>query len=195
MRATAKAGSATEWAESIDGAPTARKGAEPLRYADVTPAQQAEIERFLFLQGEILDEKRWDEWLALFTPDGRYWMPVTAEQTVADGVPNIFYEDIDLMAVRVKRVTHPRAWSQKPPHRTAHVISNVVVESLDPKSGDAVVRSKFYMTEFRRDMLRHFAGKYRHELKKTPAGYRIRRQRVDLVNGDGTYEYVIQTWI
>jgi 3-phenylpropionate/cinnamic acid dioxygenase small subunit len=133
--------------------------------------------------------------MSLFTEDGKYWMPVSEEQQVADGVPNIFYEDMDLMRVRAKRVTHPRAWSQKPPHRTSHVVSNVVVESLDPKTGDAVVNSRFYMVEFRRDALRHFSGKYTHHLKKTPTGYAIKLQRVDLVNGDGTWDYVIQTWV
>ena len=63
------------------------------------------------------------------------------------------------------------------------------------KSGDVVVRSKFYMSEFRRDVVRHFAGKYRHHLKKTPSGYRIALQRVDLVNGEGTFDYVILTWV
>lgn len=195
MRATAKAGSATEWAESIDGVPAPKDAGGLLPEADVTPAQQREAERILFRQAEILDDKKWDAWMALFTEDGKYWMPAAESQTTGEGVPSIFYEDMNLMQVRVKRVTHPRAWSQKPPHKTSHVVSNIVVESVDPKSGDMVVRSKFYMSEFRRDQLRHFAGKYRHHLRKTPAGYRIALQRVDLVNGEGTFEYVIQTWI
>jgi len=189
------AGSATEYAESIDGAPRLREASAPLPMAEVTPARQLDLERFLYRQAEILDDKKWDQWLALFTADGKYWMPASEEQTTGEGAPSIFYEDLDLMRVRMKRVMHPRAWSQKPPHRTAHVVSNVVVESLDAKTGDAVVRAKFYMTEFRRDTLRHFAGKYRHHLKKTPSGWAIRLQRVDLVNGEGTFDYVIQTWV
>ena len=190
-------GSATEWAESIDGKPTARKGAPPLPRVQVSPELKIQIEEFLYRQAEILDDKRWDEWLNLFTEDGIYWVPVTEDQTAdkADGVPNIFYEDLDLMRVRAKRVSHPRAWSQKPPHRTLHVVSNVMVESQDQKSGDLVVRSKFHMTEFRRDNVRAFAGKYRHELKRTKDGYRIHRQRVDLVNSEGPWEYVLQTWV
>jgi len=195
MSATKEAGSATEWAESIDGAPPppTKKPAPPK--ARVTPEQQMEIERFLYDQAEILDEKRWDDWIGLFTADGHYWMPAHESDTTGDGVPSVFYEDVDLMRVRAKRVTHPRAWSQKPPHRTCHVVSNVIVESLDPTSGDVIVRSKFHMVEFRRDAQRHFVGKYRHHLRKTPDGYRIFLQRVDTINADGTYEYVVQTWI
>ena len=195
MRATAQAGSATEGAESIDGAPVVRDAGGALPEADVTPQQQREVERFLYRQAEILDDKHWDEWLELFTADGHYWMPASEEQTKADGMPNIFWEDLDLMRVRVKRVNHPRAWSQKPPHKTCHLVSNVVIEKHDAASGDILVRSKFHMAEFRRDNVRHFVGKYRHELKKTKDGYRIKLQRVDLVNAEGPFEYVLLTWL
>ena len=195
MRATEKSGSATQYAEDFDGAAQADRPRPPLLVADVSPELQHAVERFLYRQAEILDDRRWDEWLALFTETGKYWAPVTESQTDAEGAPSIFYEDVDLMRVRAKRVSHPRAWSQKPPHRTSHVVGGVVVEKVDAETGDVVVRSKFHMTEFRRDQLRHFAGKYRHHLKKTAAGYRIELQRVDLVNGDGTYDYVIQTWL
>ena len=156
---------------------------------------QHAVEQFLYKQAEILDDRRWDEWLNLFTEDGRYWMPVTKDQETGDGVPNIFYEDINLMKVRVRRVTHPRAHSQTPPNTTSHVVSNVIIEDVDNKTGDVVVRSKFYASEFRNDNLRHFAGDYKHHLKKTGDGYRIQLQRVDLVGGDGPYEYVLQYWL
>lgn len=156
---------------------------------------QREIEQFLYAQAEILDDRRWDDWLSLFTEDGHYWMPVTLDQETGDGVPNIFYEDINLMRVRIGRVTHPRAHSQQPPNRTSHVVSNVIIESEDEKTGEVVVRSKFYASEFRSDDLRHFAGSYRHHLKKNGAGYKIQLQRVDMVNAEGPFEYVLQYWL
>jgi 3-phenylpropionate/cinnamic acid dioxygenase small subunit len=153
------------------------------------------VEQFLYRQAEILDDRRWDDWLKLFTPDGHYWMPVTFDQKIADGVPNIFWEDLDLMKVRANRVMHPRAHSQRPPNLTNHVVSNIVIERQDPKTGDVVTRSKFHATEFRNDTVRHFSGRYRHELKKTSDGYRIKLQRVDLVDSEGPFDYVIQFWL
>ena len=32
-------------------------------------------------------------------------------------------------------------------------------------------------------------------LRKTPEGYRIVLQRVDMVNGEAPYEYVLQAWV
>ncbi|MDB5410600.1 MAG: bnzB 1, partial [Rhodospirillales bacterium] len=71
-----------------------------------------DVEQFLYRQSEILDEKRWLDFVDLFTEDGVYWMPAEPEQTTGDGVPSIFHEDRNLMTVRAKRITHPRAWSQ-----------------------------------------------------------------------------------
>lgn len=156
---------------------------------------QCAVEQFLYRQADILDDRKWDDWLGLFTEDGHYWMPVSEDQTVADGVPNIFYEDLDLMRVRAKRVMHPHAWSQQPAHRTSHVVSNVVIEEEEQETGDVVVRSKFHVVEYWDDRLRHFAGRYRHQLTKTADGYRVRMQRVDLLNADGPFDYVIQTWL
>jgi len=154
-----------------------------------------EVERLLYRQAECLDGKRWQDFIDLFTPDGTYWMPAAPEQTTGDGVPSIFWEDRDLMTVRLKRLTHPRAWSQRTAWGTNHVVGNVTIEKEDARSGDLVVRSRFHMMEFRNDTTRHFAGSYVHHLKKTRDGHRIKLQRVDMVNAQGPYEYVLQAWV
>ena len=152
-----------------------------------------EVEQFLYRQAELLDERRWDDFIELFATDGLYWMPAAPEQTTGEGVPSIFYEDRNLMTVRMKRVTHPHAWSQSPAWGTSHLVSNVAIEK--ESAGEVVVRSRFHMMEFRRDVSRHFAGTYRHRLAKTKDGYRIKLQRVDMVNGQGPYDYVLQVWV
>ena len=154
-----------------------------------------EVEQFLYRQAELLDEKRWGDFIALFAEDGKYWMPAAPEQTTGEGVPSIFYEDRNLMTVRMKRVTHPHAWSQSPMWGTSHLVSNVAIEKEDPRTGEITVRSRFHMMEFRRDASRHFAGTYRHQLVHENGGYRIKLQRVDMVNGQGPYDYVLQVWV
>lgn len=152
-----------------------------------------EVERFLFWQAECLDDKRWQEFIDLFAPDGMYWMPASPEQTTGDGVPSIFWEDRNLMSVRLKRLGHPRAWSQKTAWGTNHVVGNITIEK--ESAGEIVARSRFHMMEFRNDTTRHFAGSYVHHLRRTKDGLRIRLQRVDMVNAQGPYEYVLQAWV
>jgi 3-phenylpropionate/cinnamic acid dioxygenase small subunit len=155
---------------------------------------QHEVEQFLYRQAELLDLKQWQAWMDLFTDDGVYWMPPDPAHLHWDGMPAIFAEDRNLMAVRMKRVMHPDAWSQRPAWETNHVVSNVMIEKTLP-GGDVHVRSRFHMMELLRDEVRHFAGAYRHELKKTADGYRIQLQRVDMANAQAAYEYVPQVWV
>ena len=156
---------------------------------------QRAVEQFLYRQAELLDGRRWAEFIELFAADGHYWMPASPEQTTGDGVPAIFYEDRDLMTVRMKRVTHPHAWSQAAAWGTSHVVGNVAIEGEDPRTGEILVRSRFHMMEFRRDETRHFAGSYRHRLIRRGAGFAIALQRVDMVNAEGPYDYVLQVWV
>ena len=155
---------------------------------------QHAVEQFLYHQADLLDRKQWEDWIDLFTDDGVYWMPPEPSYTTWDGTPAIFAEDKNLMRVRMGRVLHPDAWSQRPLWGTNHVVSNVVVDKA-AKNGDLVVRSRFHMLELRRDDVRHFAGQYTHHLKKTKGGYRIKLQRVDMTNAQAAYDYVLQVWV
>lgn len=152
------------------------------------------VEQFLYRQAELLDTKRWQDYIDLFAADGIYWMPPEPSHTTWEGMPAIFAEDKNLMTVRVNRVLHPDAWSQRPLWGTNHVIGNIMIEGEKP-NGDVVARSRFHMLELRRDDVRHFAGSYVHHLKRTPDGYRIKLQRVDMTNAQAAYDYVLQVWV
>lgn len=194
---------------------TKRKGAAPRRAAQkravrsakparaVKPAASARVngrdtqyavEQFLYRQAEYLDTKRWQNYIDLFAADGIYWMPPDPAHKTWEGMPAIFAEDRNLMTVRMNRVLHPDAWSQRPLWGTNHVVGNVTIESEKP-NGDVVVRSRFHMMELRRDDVRHFAGSYVHHLKRTKDGYRIKLQRVDMTNAQAAYDYVLQVWV
>lgn len=155
---------------------------------------QHDVEQFLYRQAGLLDEKQWQAWIDLFTADGIYWMPPDASYETWDGQPAIFAEDKNLMTVRMGRVLHPDAWSQRPLWGTNHIVSNVTINKI-AKNGDLTVRSRFHMMELRRDDVRHFAGQYTHHLKKAKGGYRIKLQRVDMTNAQAAYEYVLQVWV
>jgi 3-phenylpropionate/cinnamic acid dioxygenase small subunit len=154
---------------------------------------QQQVEQFLFRQAEVLDCKQWQAYIDLFAADGVYWNAVDPAHTDWDGVPSIFTEDRDLMTVRMKRVLHPNAASQEAEWGTSHIVSNVVIEKVN--GNEVHVRSRFHMLEMRRDDLRHFAGTYRHHLEKTRDGWRIKLQRVDMLNAQMPFEYVLQVWV
>ena len=159
-----------------------------------TPDLHREVEQFLYVQAELLDDKQWQAWIDLFAADGTYWMPVAPEQTEWESSPSIFIEDKLLMEIRKGRVSHPNAWSQAPHWETNHVVSHVTIESST--DGEIVVRSRFHMMELRRDVIRHFGGRYHHTLVRDAAGaLKIRLQRVDLFNSQASFDYVLQIWV
>ena len=151
------------------------------------------IQQFLYHQADLLDGKHWQAYIDLFADDGVYWMPTSPEQTEWLDSPSIFAEDKSIMEVRMRRVTHPNAWSQAPQWGTSHVVSNVTIES--ETDSELVVRSRFHMLELRRDAQRYFGGGYRHTLLKRGGDFEIKLQRVDLLNAQAIFDYVVQVWI
>jgi 3-phenylpropionate/cinnamic acid dioxygenase small subunit len=158
-----------------------------------TASVQHRIEQFLFHQSELLDEKQWGAYIDLFADEGVYWMPATPDQTEWLDSPSIFAEDKQMMEIRMGRITHPNAWSQAPQWGTSHLVGNIVIESVSET--EISVRSRFQMTELRRDATRHFAGTYRHTLKRAGDDFKIVLQRVDLLNGQAPFDYVLQIWV
>lgn len=154
---------------------------------------QRQVEQFLFQQSECLDGKHWQAFIDLFADDGVYWMPATPTQTEWLDSPSIFAEDKLLMRVRMGRITHPNAWSQAPAWSTSHLVGNVVVESITPT--EITVRSRFHMLELRRDTTRAIAGTYRHTLRRIDDDFRIALQRVDIINAQAPWDYVLQAWV
>lgn len=146
-------------------------------------------EQFLFHEARLLDEGRWDDWLALFADDGWYWLPAHPGQTDPLEEISIVYEDPSVLRLRVARLNHPHAWTLAPAPRTAHVIGNVTVAN-GGANGSLTVGSMATIAEFRGGETggrRLYAGRQTHELRPDPgseAGFRIALKRLDLIDCD-----------
>ncbi len=139
--------------------------------------------QFLYHEARLLDERRFEEWLALFSEEAIYWIPATPGQSDPVGEASIAYERRHLLEVRVRRLRHPENYADQPPARTRRVIGNVTVTE-DTDHDGIEVRSGFVMVEFQDDRQRLFAGEYTHLLRPRGHGFEIDRKRVDLLNCD-----------
>ncbi len=152
-----------------------------------------DIEHFLYHEARCLDDhERWEEWVGLFTDDGHYWIPYTREQDDAIDMPSIVYEDKVLLAIRIGRLKHPHAWGQQPSTRASRLVGNVMIDGVDAKTGDLIVRSTVHMLEFRADRYLQYGGHCTYRLARNGDGFLIRSKRVDLISADGIYEDIIQ---
>ena len=139
---------------------------------------------FVVREARLLDDKRYDEWLDLWTEDGIYWVPLTPEQS--DGVHHNshLYEDKLLRTLRVERLKSPRAYSQQPPSRALHVLQAPTIEASDIAAQRFVLRTPFHYSEAQGDDIQSFVGTAFHHLVREGAALRLRLKRVDLLNGE-----------
>jgi 3-phenylpropionate/cinnamic acid dioxygenase small subunit len=142
------------------------------------------LEQFLFLEARLIDEQRWEEWNALFTDEGEYWVPASPDQADAINHVSLMYETELLRAVRIKRFSHPNAFSLKPSPRCSHIVNNVMLDEFDAATGVCIVKSRFIMLQYRREEQDVFGGSYTHTLKVEEQGFKIKKKRVDLINCD-----------
>ena len=136
----------------------------------------------------LLDERRFRDWMGLFTEDGTYWVPAAPGQKSPFDQASLFYDDRDLMGTRIARLEHPRIHVQTPPSRTVHLVGNAVLEEADEEKGEYVVGSTMIMVEYRDERQRLFAGRQQHRLRREGASFRIVQKRVDLINCDSAFE-------
>lgn len=147
-----------------------------------------DCESFLLHEARLLDEAKFDEWLALFTADAQYWVPSEPDQKSPYDTVSLIYDDRRLLETRVRRLASPRIYSQEPRSRTSRIVTNV---TLEESGQEALVRSKFMMVEFRRNAQRLFGGTYYHRLLQYDGSVRIRLKRVDLVNCDAPFDGIV----
>jgi 3-phenylpropionate/cinnamic acid dioxygenase small subunit len=139
---------------------------------------------FVVHEARLLDAKRHDEWQALFSDDGIYWVPLVPDQP--DGIQHTshLYEDKLLRALRIERLKSPRAFSQQPPSRCHHLLQTPTVEAFDGAAGRFVVRSEFHYTEAQGDEIQFVVGTTFHHLSVCDGALRITLKRVNLLNCD-----------
>jgi 3-phenylpropionate/cinnamic acid dioxygenase small subunit len=155
---------------------------------------QREVEEFLYTEAELLDARRFDEWLALFTEDARYWMPMRRnvphdelerEFTREGADVNWFDEGKDTLGRRVAQIQTGIHWAEEPPSRICHMVSNVQIVRATPNGSttpsEVVVRCRFLVyrnrVETETDIL---VGKREDVLRRVDGAWRIARRMVVL---------------
>jgi len=139
---------------------------------------------FVVHEARLLDAKRYEQWNALFTDDGYYWVPLVPDQP--DGLQHTshMYEDKLLRDLRIQRLKSPRAFSQQPASRCHHLLQTPSVEEFDDAAQRFVVRTEFHYTEAQGDELQFYVGTMFHHLTVQEGALRITLKRVNLLNCD-----------
>jgi benzoate/toluate 1,2-dioxygenase beta subunit len=139
-------------------------------------------------EARLLDQQRFDEWLALYRPECLYWVPTTPEGGDPRCEVAISFDDRRRMEDRIFRLRTGYAWSQAPRSRTVRMISNVEVFATGREAirREAVrmVRSNFLISEFRLDGTRYLSGWCGHRLVQQDGQWLIAVRQVNLIDCD-----------
>jgi benzoate/toluate 1,2-dioxygenase beta subunit len=141
------------------------------------------VEQFLYHEARLLDTQRYEEWLALFTEDATYWVPLEQGQKDPLETSSIIHDDRTLLELRVKQLRHPRAHARQPLARTVHQIGNVLIKNQN--RDEVVVASTLALVEFRNEKQRVYGALVEHRLRPKGDTFQIAHKRVDLVNSEG----------
>ena len=158
-----------------------------------------EVEQFLYREARLLDERRFREWLELFTDDVRYWMGARSNRyprtskAISILSPNryveddhtredelsIFDETKETLSGRVARLETGMAWAEDPPSRTRHLITNI--EVTGDAGAELTVHSNFIVYRSRAETEQDFyVGARQDLLRRVDGALRIARRKLTL---------------
>jgi benzoate/toluate 1,2-dioxygenase beta subunit len=147
------------------------------------PVVRDQFRQLLEREARLLDQLRFDEWLALYAPECIYWVPATP----AGGDPRrevaISFDDRRRIEDRIYRLRTGYAWSQAPKSRTVRMISNVEVFAT-AEAETRMVRSNFLISEFRPDGTRFLSGWCGHRFVHRAGNWEIEVRQVNLIDCD-----------
>jgi 3-phenylpropionate/cinnamic acid dioxygenase small subunit len=157
------------------------------------------VEQFLYREARLLDERRFHDWLRVFTDDVHYWMTARtnryprsskaiaaldadryAEEDAGADELGLFDEDIRTLTARVARLDTGMAWAEDPPSRTRHLITNIEIE---PGASDSelTVHCNFIVYRGRGETEQDFyVGARQDTLRRVEGAWKIANRRMVL---------------
>ena len=155
----------------------------------VTPQQALwlELTQFYIREAWLLDERKFQEWLGLFTEDVLYFMPrrknVPRRESHREVTPlgdlALIEDDKRYLEMRVARLETGMAWAEDPPSRTRHLVGNLVAEPLD--SGDVQAKTAFlvYRSHLETDH-QLLAGSREDVLRRVDGAWKVAKRTIVL---------------
>jgi 3-phenylpropionate/cinnamic acid dioxygenase small subunit len=153
---------------------------------------KADIEEFLFTEAELLDARRFTDWLDLLAEDLVYFMPLRRnvpagdhaehENTKFGQAMNWFDEDKWTLAKRVEQILTGYHVAEEPLSRVTHMVSNVQLSGVVPAEGEpreVTAHSRFLIYQNRVETETYlFVGRRIDRLRKTGAAWKLARREI-----------------
>jgi biphenyl 2,3-dioxygenase beta subunit len=148
---------------------------------------QYEVEQFLYDEAALLDARKYREWLGLMADDIDYWMPIRRTVMKNDiefeftkrGDMAFFDDDRAMLEMRVKKLEASSAWSEDPPSRSRHFVSNIRITDL---AGDDITLDAcfhIYRTRLNSEV-DNWIGRRTDVLRRAGKSFRLAKRHIFL---------------
>jgi 3-phenylpropionate/cinnamic acid dioxygenase small subunit len=153
---------------------------------------KADIEDFYFHEADLLDDRRFRDWLDILADDITYFMPIrrnvkfgqhaARENTrIGEGI-SWFDEDKWTLTKRVEQILTGVHYAEEPLSRICHMVSNVQIRGVRPdleQPGEIDVTSRFLIYQNRVEYETYtFVGRRNDMLRMTGAGWKVAKREI-----------------
>jgi benzoate/toluate 1,2-dioxygenase subunit beta len=146
------------------------------------PADRTQVERFLFNEARLMDDHRYDDWLALWAlADATYWIPANADDIDPARNVSIVYDRRGQLRNRVHRLKET-LWLKEQAPRLKRLVGNIDIET--ESADELTVSSNFILVELHRRSQIIWAGRTVHRLLPHDQSFRIKYKKVVLLNNN-----------
>jgi len=145
-----------------------------------------EFRRLLEREARLLDQLRYEDWLAMYAAECVYWVPSTPNAGDPRREVSVMFDDRRRLEDRVYRLRTGFAWSQAPASRTVRLITNVEVFATG-RDEVRMLRSNFLISEFWGDETRVLTGWAGHRVmhgRDDGDDWKIQAKQVNLIDCD-----------
>ena len=147
-------------------------------------AKWLSVLRFLGREAQVLDEKDWDSWLALYDEDAEYWVPAwdDSERLTADPkreISLIYYHNRGGLEDRVFRIRTGRSSSSTPAPRTQHMFTLL---SIEDAAAGLQVRTSWTVTSVLEGDVTVYSGSAHYDLAPAGNSFVIKRKKTIVIN-------------
>jgi 3-phenylpropionate/cinnamic acid dioxygenase small subunit len=145
-----------------------------------------EVTEFLYREADLLDERRYAEWLELLAEDYQYSVPlrlnvayddVAAREDTAEGQLAWFDEGRETVSLRVDQLATGKHWAEEPVSRVSHLVTNVRLVSVELPEVTVSCRFVVYRNRVA-DETDFLVGRRTDTLRRTADGWLVARRRL-----------------
>jgi 3-phenylpropionate/cinnamic acid dioxygenase small subunit len=149
----------------------------------------AEVSDFLYREADLLDERRYGEWLDLLADDYQYAVPlrmnvmygdVAAREDTRAGSEICWFDEGKVTAeLRVAQLATGQHWAEEPVSRVSHLVTNIRLESAELPEVDVSCRFVVYRNRVA-DETDFLVGRRKDRLRKAGDDWRVARRELQL---------------